>query len=455
MQDSWEIDVDWQSLEDGEPEEAACFAEIGMRAYGVPLTQGHDKLLNSLKQAPLLSGYHLALWFASNWWRLRWEPRRKSTAWALAHSMASIGEGYIWPDIDFASDGRFVLLNARPTMDRPGTPFRYITPETTSVIAAAKFEAVVDEFVATVVQRLRDCCPGATALDATWAAVGEERASNTVSAKRKLEALLGLDPDDMDDGRYAELQADGERIGVTALQELAAASEHGAIPTAGELQEMGRASGHPCGGFVRFGQAAPVRANEPPMAASGQAWQAGGATARWLRDQQRLGADPITNRMLSELCGLQPRVLQKARTATGPGLAFLARGMAGKNCVVLRAKREEGRRFELARLLGDELMREKDEPLKDEPFSLATRSYTYRQKAQRAFAAELLSPFQAVDGMLDGDYSEEAQQDVAAHFNVSAVAIRTQLANHERIDRFEPEWGAAGAGLRAAPGVRP
>ncbi|WP_265300612.1 ImmA/IrrE family metallo-endopeptidase [Verminephrobacter eiseniae] len=101
------------------------------------------------------------------------------------------------------------------------------------------------------------------------------------------------------------------------------------------------------------------------------------------------------------------------------------------------------------------MMREKDEPLKDEPFSPATRSYTYRQKAQRAFAAELLSPFQAVDGMLDGDYSEEAQQDVAAHFNVSAVAIRTQLANHGRIDRFEPEWGAAGAGLRAAPGVRP
>lgn len=218
---------------------------------------------------------------------------------------------------------------------------------------------------------------------------------------------------------------------------------------------MGRASGHPCGGFVRFGQAAPVRANEPPMAASGQAWQAGGATARLLRDQQRLGADPITNRMLSELCGLQPRVWQKARTATGPELAFFARGMVGKNCVVLRATREEGRRFELARLLGDELMREKDEPLKDEPFSPATRSYTYRQKAQRAFAAELLSPFQAVDGMLDGDYSEKAQQDVAVHFNVSAVAIRTQLANHGRIDRFEPEWGVAGAGLRAAPGVRP
>lgn len=65
----------------------------------------------------------------------------------------------------------------------------------------------------------------------------------------------------------------------------------------------------------------------------------------------------------------------------------------------------------------------------------ATRSNTYRQKAQRAFAAELLSPFQAVESLLDGDYSMESQLDVAQHFQVSDLTIRTLLVNHKRVDR--------------------
>ncbi len=56
---------------------------------------------------------------------------------------------------------------------------------------------------------------------------------------------------------------------------------------------------------------------------------------------------------------------------------------------------------------------------------------------QRAFAAELLSPFNTVDAMLDGDYSAEAQSDIAAHFGVSDLTIRTLLVNHSRIERDE------------------
>ena len=65
----------------------------------------------------------------------------------------------------------------------------------------------------------------------------------------------------------------------------------------------------------------------------------------------------------------------------------------------------------------------------------ATRAYSYRQKMQRAFAAELLSPFASVAEMLRGDYSEESQNAVAEHFTVSPMTIRTQLVNHRCIDR--------------------
>lgn len=70
-----------------------------------------------------------------------------------------------------------------------------------------------------------------------------------------------------------------------------------------------------------------------------------------------------------------------------------------------------------------------------EPLLPATRASSYRQKMQRAFAAELLSPFAFVNDMMGGDYSEEKQNEVAEYFKVSPMTIQTQLVNHRRIDR--------------------
>jgi len=56
---------------------------------------------------------------------------------------------------------------------------------------------------------------------------------------------------------------------------------------------------------------------------------------------------------------------------------------------------------------------------------------------QRSFAAEFLSPFDAVDEMLGDDYSTENQKDVAEHFKVSELTIRTLLVNHGRLEREE------------------
>jgi Zn-dependent peptidase ImmA (M78 family) len=97
--------------------------------------------------------------------------------------------------------------------------------------------------------------------------------------------------------------------------------------------------------------------------------------------------------------------------------------------VVLRSRWEQGRRFDLARLIGDRLI------AAGGALHPATRAYTYRQQAQRSFAAEFLSPFEAVEDMLDGDYSIDRQQDVANHFNVSPMTIDTLLKNHRLIDR--------------------
>jgi len=47
--------------------------------------------------------------------------------------------------------------------------------------------------------------------------------------------------------------------------------------------------------------------------------------------------------------------------------------------------------------------------------------------------------------MLKGDYSMESQQEVAEHFDVSPLTIRTLLVNHGRIERddLDEEVGIA------------
>ena len=84
----------------------------------------------------------------------------------------------------------------------------------------------------------------------------------------------------------------------------------------------------------------------------------------------------------------------------------------------------------MARLIGDRLFCE-NSFTHAEPLSPATRSYSYRQKAQRAFAAELLSPWDVVRVMLEDDSSPENQEQVGEHFSVSPLTISTLLVNNE------------------------
>lgn len=167
-------------------------------------------------------------------------------------------------------------------------------------------------------------------------------------------------------------------------------------------------------------------------------WKLGADAARALREQEGFGHEPIKDERLADLAGVTANVLEGGKR--GPSLSFMLDDPKGDSRIVLRSAWPSGRRFELARLLGDRIVNPPGGWLHP-----ATRAYTYRQKMQRSFAAELLSPFDAVDTMLAGDYSAEAQQDVAGHFGVSDLTIRTLLVNHRRMDREEldEDLGAA------------
>lgn len=427
MSKNWSITADWALLEQGSPEERAGFAALGISAYGVCLTAGHDRLLQSIRQAPFLSAYHLAEWLAWNWWRLRWEPRKTGVEWELSHDMASIGNGYIWPNIQIASDGNTIALVAKPTPERENTPYRYIN-DVTSLISAAEFEGEVDLFIEAVIRRLESLQIVESNLADIWRSVLLERQDPERSRYRKLEALLGEDPDEMDETILRRWLADASLTGQAALEEIAASRVQGQeLPNLRHLVEVARSKGAHANPTDRV----TFKPDTNLHKGASPAWEAGVTSARLLRTQLGLGAEPLSNQLLAEIYGTGADLLNETKESLGMDLS-LALVEASEARVLLRSKWQTGRRFELARLLADALLYPDTDPL-----SPATRSTTYRQKAQRAFAAELLCPISAVDEVLAGDYSMESQQDAAHHFNVSELTIRTQLANNDRISRSE------------------
>lgn len=64
-----------------------------------------------------------------------------------------------------------------------------------------------------------------------------------------------------------------------------------------------------------------------------------------------------------------------------------------------------------------------------------TRAKTARQKLQRAFAAELLCPSQALQDMLPQDPEDDDVEGAARHFEVSPLLVRTSLVNKGLLPR--------------------
>lgn len=421
-------------LEEGSPEERACFGLFSMRSGEAELTGGMDFFVSAYRSGPLVSGYHAAEWFAWNWWRLRYEPRSTAPDWWRAHKMTAIGEGYVWPNLTIFSDGVRTALLAEPSLRPDAKPFRYLGAHPCS-LPSSEFEAAVDAFISRILGRLRERGIAETNLDRIWSDVLAERADPERARRCRLEALLGRDPDDADDTAVDQLISDASTLGEQAVEELAAhAGQGGGLTTTERLREVAEISGfaaRPCDS-VRLGAGGRVSLEDMSVG------KLGVDAARALRAQLDLREAAITDKRLTDMVGVESRALSEDIAA--PNLSYALDRSAADARVVLRSKWKTGRRFELARLLADRIVAPTIGQL-----HAATRAYTWRQKMQRSFAAEFLSPFDAVDAMLAGDYSAEAQADAAQHFEVSERTILTLLVNHQRAGREELDEDLTGA----------
>ena len=421
------------NLKFGSVEEKVSFGKLSIVANDKRMTEGVALDSNELLSGPYVSGYHIAEWLVRNWWRLSYEPSHTedidntSMSWDYAHWMSTIGEGYVWPNIQLSSDGFRVVVESFPSEDPFAKAFRYVGAAKTEIISVQRFHQAVKTLVEAVLHLLDQSSEENSELHQHWSNLNQEIADPAVSFKRRIEALLGCDPEDANPDELKKCIESVAKLGGNAVAELEAhASATGSqVLVASDIENTASKVGFD--GRVQD-LIRPSLDSSIPQWGTCEAWRVGVAYARAVRRSADLNIHAVHNSMLAQMAGTTLNVI-KETTRTFDGFSFAIDDASGLTKIAMRSKSETGRRFDLSRLIADRLfMNDISEPL-----LAATQSSTYRQKAQRAFAAELLAPIDEVEDFLKDDKSEDRCNEAAQHFNVSPLTISSIHENSHRL----------------------
>ncbi|WP_421620850.1 hypothetical protein [Alkalilimnicola ehrlichii] len=435
MSDTLRFDWEWLAYPELPAEEAVTFADLTIRLNDKAMTRLYDVAAKTERDNLFAAAYPLAQFLAENWWRIRWEPAPASLSnagpqWRLAHNIAAAGAGYVWPNITFHGDGERMFMHVGPhTSESSAVQF---VSEGNGVLDAAMFEAETDRFMEGVLARLQACGHPETELEQLWRAVQAERSSNEDCERRRLEAMAGFDPDEAPEAMLDELLQLEQRLGVSAIRELAAASRANTLDHVRILEEALCARG------LRYQVPDTSRMRiewpAPP-------WRRAVEVARAARQAWGLNDGPLDNTQLAAIVDLPRDQLDSSAPEAVPYSASLRGGEEGDR-LVFRTGHRHGRRFAIGRLMGDAFY----SPGEGGALAAATDARTGRQKFQRAFAQELLCPFEALSDFLnlgqDWDASDDTPppnedriEEAAEYFDVSPVLVQSTLVNHNVLPR--------------------
>jgi hypothetical protein len=428
-----EFRQNWMAPGIGEPEISGTMSLLEIYAGETKLTKNQNIWSQSIHDHILVSTYPLAMWFLQSWWRLIFEPLPSygcipTIDWRMAHEMGAANQGFVWPKVVFTSDSEEIHVWATPSGDECQQSVRYINGLRTPVsVPIKKFQQSITDFVLEVVNRLDAINVSCSELSELWGIISEEQQNPEISTYRKLEALMGFDPDECDEEimRYAiELNS---KYGEETLSELA--------PVYGKSTDT-----EPLKFIEHFIDAAGVK-GKPSLVLPNTTktkrmklapWQNAVNDAQFVRKQIGNEKEPINTDSLFDLLGIASKDIDKWRPE---GRSKASVGIpTGDQSIkfVPRKKHPISKRFELARYLGDYIHTHRDRWLTN------TDLGTARQKYQRAFAAEFLCPFNGLKEFLQDDFSEDAIDDAAENFDVSQQTTTSLLANNGLIDRPYP-----------------
>lgn len=429
MNEKFSIDFEWLTKDFGENFDRVTFAEIVIRVNGLVATELKDEAGKTTRQKARLPAYDLAMWLTYNWWRLLWEPERPDLlSWKTSHMLGAVGNGYLWPDLRFSSDGATVTVTSNQTSRGKGEPVRYLNAfvETVSV---KDFKDGIQAFVDGVIVRLMDEGIKNTELSELWQEVREETRDRKKKGHfRKLESIMGFDPGEAPDSLMDKLKVDEDIYGSSAVEEMVALEREHSSEAASllwyETKRQAEQIKIPDTTILRDQILKTIDTNEVT-------WKQAEAAANIVRKKWAL-TGPVKTKHFCDLLGISEEFVQNPLSVRSSISAGFRNGNINGVSVFLNSPYPANRRFAMARLIGDHL-RISDEAEKLLP---VTAVKTMRQAFQRAFAQEFLCPYGDLNEFLGKEKpTDEMIDNAASHFGVSSRAIVTTLVNKNRLDR--------------------
>lgn len=424
----------WQAVDDPDAVAAATSGRLRISVGHSILTRSVDAWSKTVSDHVLVSCYPLAGWIANCWWRLCYEPApskiKPTHAWRMSHVLTAAGGGYVWPSAVFVPEGDQVLIASIPEQVEHQS-VSYVGPPTAERASLSQFEAQLSSFVDDVLARATAMGHGLTDLHELWCEVQLERQDPTLSRKRRVEAMLGFDPEECPPWMMLSAHELESLAGERAINELLPAVAGGAREKA--LTELKRLPGT----LAARGFPAPELGQIGSKPLAGKApWERGHAAAQAVRATLSFH-DAVSSETLLSALGLPAEMITREPSAAIPTATVALAEAGGMRKYVTRKNNALGKRFEYARLVGDVVYTRGAENV----WLAATDMTTSRQRFQRAFAAELLCPLDDLLERLGGDYSEEAQESAAAHFEVSPHVVLSKLRNSGYLQREDEDLG--------------
>lgn len=398
------------------------FAKFLFQVGEYVLTRNVNIWDHKLEDSVIVSTYPLAKWFAYYWWRLENEfmpnlDKEISFDWRTAHEIASANNGFVWPQITLASDGEFINVYSQ-ILSMPGQSVEYYyTFDNPQTISLPDFQQEVSNFIESTIAKA-----GKTDSDLKdlWGIVTEEQKDQSCRRIRQMEAALGFDPEECPE-KLLKLAFDFQsQTGANSIKEVVPLLKNNP-----KLQEkLCDSEGIEISVDIPKKQCDPNKFLLP--------WQRGVNAARTLRKTLDLKNRPVTNKVIYNTLGIAESDLEKLNSDVSIPVSVGRNLSENKWSLLPRCKKfQTSQRFELSRLLGDAIVF----PNSNNEWLVTSDYSSYRQKVQKAFAAEFLCPIDSLCDFLRKDFSVEKQEEASAHFNVSLQTVNSLLVNNHIIGR--------------------
>ena len=432
------VEYQWIDSHTGLPVDNVTAAEIGIQINGVSVAVTDDIRTRTTRETIRVSGYRLAAWMVDNWWRLRYETDHDTIDWRLAHEMSAAGGGFVWPPVSVCGDLDVVRWIVGESNEDSVSPVHFNRPRSLET-PGYDHEEGIGRFISAVVDRLHehsthpDIADPYRRLAIVWHEVQRERADSQERAWRRMEAMLGFDPDAAEPDQVDSLVRMSKKYGEKAIAEVASYLQAGAEEATRSFLDFASSVADTMDVSILDEPRTSFQKSYPAVSPRA-AWQLAEEQATLVRTALGISHGRVSTEQLTEPFKLLASFVEEAEG----GLEIPFSGAVSSEhdsliTPVLPATRVTGRRFAIGRLIGDRIYSTKRDRILP-----ITNTYTRRQQFQRAFSQSLLCPAPELLDYVGNRRSRidtELMERAAEHFQVSPLMVQSILINKHVIDR--------------------